>query len=163
MSISRRLVIVLPFCLAGLPGAGLADDSDAPVLRIEGRIAGGQAAAFTRAQLEAMGLATIRTSTPWHDGLQTFEGVPLTRLMQTVKAQGGTIEVMALNRYRTLIPMDDFERHGPILAVRRNGAYMPVRDKGPFFIIYPYDSSAALRTEQYYARSAWQVASLTVR
>ena len=40
---------------------------------------------------------------------------------------------------------------------------MPVRDKGPFFIIYPYDSSAALRTEQYYARSAWQVASLTVR
>lgn len=154
MSISRRLVIVLPFCLAGLPGAGLADDSDAPVLRIEGRIAGGQAAAFTRAQLEAMGLATIRTSTPWHDGLQTFEGVPLTRLMQTV---------MALNRYRTVIPIDDFERHGPILAVRRNGAYMPVRDKGPFFIIYPYDSSAALRTEQYYARSAWQVASLTVR
>lgn len=163
MSISRRAVIALPFCLAGLPGAGLADDADAPVLRIEGRIAGGQAAAFTRPQLEAMGLATIRTRTPWHDGVQTFEGVPMSRLMQTVRAQGGTVEVVALNRYRTVIPMEDFERYGPILAVRRNGAYMPVREKGPFFIIYPYDSSAALRTEQYYARSAWQVASVTVK
>lgn len=163
MFVSRRFVALLPLCLAVPPGAVFAEEADAPVLRIDGRIAGGQGAAFTRTQIEAMGLTAIRTSTPWHDGVQTFEGVPLASLMRTVKAEGTVVEVVAINRYRTVIPMEDFERHGPILALKRNGSYMPVRDKGPFFIIYPYDSNAALRTEQFYARSAWQVASVTVK
>ena len=40
---------------------------------------------------------------------------------------------------------------------------MPVRDKGPLFIIYPFDSSAELRSEPYYSRSAWQLRTIEVR
>ncbi|MCC2664519.1 MAG: oxidoreductase, partial [Geminicoccaceae bacterium] len=42
-----------------------------------------------------------------------------------------------------------------ILALKRDGAYMPVRDKGPLFIVYPYDSSPELKHQNYYSRSAW--------
>jgi hypothetical protein len=35
-----------------------------------------------------------------------------------------------LNDYATEIPMSDFDRFGVLLALKRDGAYMPVRDKG---------------------------------
>ena len=50
-----------------------------------------------------------------------------------------------------------------MLALKRNGAYMPVRDKGPLFIVYPYDSSPELKHQKYYSRSAWQVAKMIVK
>jgi len=39
---------------------------------------------------------------------------------------------------------------------------MSVRDKGPLFVIYPFDSKAELKSEQYYSRAAWQVRSITI-
>jgi hypothetical protein len=132
------------------------------ILTVEGQIAGGRVE-FSRADLEAMGLATIRTATPWHDGVQTFEGVPLAALMDRLAAKGAKAELVALNKYRTTIPTEDFGRHQPILALKRNGNYMEVRDKGPLFVIYPYDAKPELRSEQYFARSAWQVRTIIVQ
>ena len=40
---------------------------------------------------------------------------------------------------------------------------MPVRDKGPLFVVYPYDSDPELRSQKFYSRSAWQVKSLIVK
>lgn len=60
------------------------------------------------------------------------------------------------------LPMEDFKKFNVILAMKRDGNYMPVRDKGPLFIIYPYDSDPQLQSQTYYTRSAWQVAKLIV-
>ena len=40
---------------------------------------------------------------------------------------------------------------------------MPVREKGPLFIVYPYDSAPEIRHQKYYSRSAWQVARMVVQ
>ena len=40
---------------------------------------------------------------------------------------------------------------------------MPIRDKGPLFIVYPFDSQSLLRSERYYSRSAWQLRTLDVK
>ena len=40
---------------------------------------------------------------------------------------------------------------------------MPVRDKGPLFIVYPFDSDPALKSRTFYGRSVWQVAKLVVK
>jgi hypothetical protein len=40
---------------------------------------------------------------------------------------------------------------------------MAVRDKGPLFIVYPFDSRSDLRSERYYSRSAWQLRALEVK
>jgi hypothetical protein len=50
-----------------------------------------------------------------------------------------------------------------LLALKRNGEYMPVRDKGPLFIVYPFDSRPELKHQRFYSRSAWQLARLDVR
>jgi hypothetical protein len=59
--------------------------------------------------------------------------------------------------------MEDFEKYNVILALKRDGEYMPVRDKGPLFVVYPYDSDPELRSQKFYSRSAWQVKSLIVK
>ncbi len=160
----RRLFAVLLFTLSGLCAqvalAQAASSDEAVILTVDGAVKA--RTEWTRPQLEALGLATIATKTPWHDGLQTFEGVSLVKLMQAVGAKGTKVSVVALNRYAMEIPISDFAAYGVILATRRNGKPMSVRDKGPLFVIYPYDSSMDLQTETYYGRSVWQVRTITV-
>jgi hypothetical protein len=135
------------------------------ILTISGNISNTNAdgvAKFDRDMLEAVGLVTIETHSPWYDGLTRFEGVSLKKLMDVVGAKGNTVTAVALNDYVSTIPMADFSKFNVILAMKRDGNYMEVREKGPLFVIYPYDSSAELQTQTYYTRSAWQVAKLIV-
>ena len=148
-------------CLAFAPMSAKAG-SQAVALTVDGNIAGGGPRDFTIGDLEALGTRTIKTETPWHDGVVTFEGVPLATLMEHVGAGGKVAYIVALNNYSTEIPLSDFASYGAILASRKNGDLMPVSDKGPLFVIYPYDSQPDLKTELYYSRSAWQVRQITV-
>ena len=50
-----------------------------------------------------------------------------------------------------------------LLALKRNGEYMPVRDKGPLFIVYPFDSRPEPSISGSTRGSAWQLARLDVR
>jgi len=118
---------------------------------------------FDRNQLEAMGLVSIKTATPWNKGVVNFEGVPLALLLDKANAHGTTATVSALNDYSVDIPTADFAQYGVILALKRDGAYMPVDDQGPYFVMYPFDSNPALRGQPYYGRAVWQVKAIAVQ
>lgn len=132
------------------------------ILTIDGDIAGQAPIDMSLRDIEALGSATIVTKTPWHDKAVSFEGVPLAALLEKAGANGQTLSVFALNNYRSEVPLSDAAEHGVILAYKQDGAYMPVSDKGPLFIVYPFDADPSLNNEVYYARSAWQVRSITV-
>ena len=152
-------------CLNPVGAQTLAAPKGDPILEIGGKIGVTNApgkAVFDRDPSKSVGLETIKTTTPWHSGQVTFEGVPLDKLMRLVGATGKTVRVVALNDYAATVPIDDFAKFNVILAMKRDGQYMPVRDKGPLFVIYPYDSSPELKSQVYYARSVWQVKSLEV-
>ena len=117
---------------------------------------------FDRNELESMGLVAIETATPWNEGIVKFEGVPLTQLLKAANADGDTATVIALNDYSVDVPTADFSEFGTILAVKRNGEYMPVDDQGPFFVIYPFDSNPILQAQPYYGRAVWQVKEISV-
>jgi hypothetical protein len=119
-------------------------------------------ATFDLAALETMGTVTIETSTPWTEGVQRFEGVPVRKVLEAVGAKGDTVMARALNRYVAFIPVEDFRKYDVILAFRQNGELLSVADTGPLFLIYPYDRDAALRHEQIYGRSVWQLTELQV-
>ena len=154
------MVLVSLFGFSGMPSAGAAEPE--VVLTVEGELEGGKPVDFTMAELEALGSATIRTTTPWHDGVQTFEGVPMAALMKKVGANGSLLYVVALNDYSSEVPIADFEEHGVILAYKLNGEYMKVVDKGPLFVMYPFDDKEELSSELYYTRAVWQVRKITV-
>jgi hypothetical protein len=160
--------------VAGLVGAVAASmaaaeplpaPSDKPILEVSGTIENTNAdatAQFDAAMLESLGMVSFKTKTPWDDGTVEFEGVRMDKLMEYVGAEGDQVQAIALNDYSIEIPVADFAEHGPILALKRNGEYMPVSDKGPLFIVYPFDSDAELQSQTYYGRSVWQVAKLIV-
>lgn len=166
-SISAIAGVAMPLPLAAARAAGsLEVPREAPILTISGKIGitnAQGAAQFDRSMLEAIGMELIETTTPWYSGTVRFEGVPLRKLMQAVAASGELVSVVALNDYASEIPVADFDKYNVILALKRNSEYMPVRDKGPLFVIYPYDSAPELKTQKFYSRSVWQVARLVVK
>jgi hypothetical protein len=146
--------------------ASLPEPSERPILTVSGKIANsnkGGAAQFDRSMLEALGMSGFETTTPWYLGPVRFDGVRMDRLLEAVGASGERVLAYALNDYTTELPVSDFAAHGVLLALKRDGEYMPVRDKGPLFIVYPFDSKPELRHQRFYSRSAWQLARLDVR
>ena len=68
----------------------------------------------------------------------------------------------ALNDYQTGIPIEDARHFGAFLAPRRDGQYMPIRNKGPLFIVCPWGSDLEPKNQRYDTRSAWQVNRLSI-
>ncbi|KZM49896.1 hypothetical protein OA90_12385 [Labrenzia sp. OB1] len=140
----------------------MSQDQDKTILSVSGKISTGDPAEFSIGQLEALPHSRIETSTPWHDGKVTFEGVLLSDLMNQIGAEGENAEITALNDYRAVIPVSDFTSSNPLLAYKVNGQYPSIRDKGPLFIIYPFDDYPEMKTEIFYSRSVWQVRSIVI-
>lgn len=176
----RRLPALLLLVLLALPGLGsgsvaaqdLAQPKGPVILTISGAIERGNGkdaqgrivANFDLGMLEALGAAGFGTTTPWHKGVVRFDGVPGKALMELVRAKpDGIAQAVALNDYASAVPVADFLQRGLILALKLDGTYMTVRDKGPLFLIYPFDSQSELRHETYYTRSVWQLRRLDIR
>lgn len=121
-----------------------------------GRTNRGDAMAFDRAMLEALPRTSFTTTTIWTQGKQRFTGVKLGDLLTAVAAEGETLRATALNDYEIKMPLDE-ARDGALVAYAMNGEAMSVRDKGPLWIVYPYDSDTAYQSETIYARSIWQL------
>ena len=148
----------------GLATTCAAAQTAKPILTVRGKVDVPQGTVqFDRDALEKLGLVSFETTTPWHNGKVKFDGVPLKLPMKAVHASGNIVQALALNDYSTEIPIEDFERYNVILAMKRDGEYMPVRDKGPLWIVYPYDSDPELKSQKFYSRSAWQVKELVVK
>ncbi len=106
--------------------------------------------------------ASFETETIWTDGVHTFEGVSLHVFAELVGAEAGTFLATAINDYTVEIPVSDAVEGGPIIAYFMDGEEMSVRDKGPLWIIYPYDNSSDYRSEVIYSRSIWQLDRIEV-
>lgn len=154
------LVISLPLAAQALPAA------EGPViLTVTGTIAtanDGDAARFDLDMLKALPTTEIRTTTIWTDGVQNFTGVSLADLLQAVGAVGPSVSATAINDYAVEIPQEDWLEHGAMVAYLNKGEPMSVRDKGPLWIIYPYDSDKAYQSEVIYSRSIWQLDRIAV-
>ncbi len=117
---------------------------------------------FDRQTFTTIDEAEVQTTTIWTDGLQTFQGVSLHALTELLGVTEGTLLSTAINDYTIEIPVSDAVEGGPIIAHTMNGVAMSVRDKGPLWIIYPYDSSPDYRTAVIHSRSIWQLDRIEV-
>ena len=150
-------------------GAARAQALDAPsgtvVLTMRGRIKRtnqGDNAVFDMAMLEAATQHSLTTKTPWFKDARKFTGPLLRDLLSLVGAHGTTLRVSALNDYRIDIPVEDARRFDVMLARLIDERPITVREKGPLFMIYPFDSDPTLRNALYYSRSVWQLKTIDV-
>lgn len=162
----RLIVMLLSFVVTTQVWAGeLSKPVGKVLLTVSGNIENTNEdgkAVFDIASLEKLGAVSFQTTSPWYNGRTTFTGISLQKLMDYVGANGSVVKVTALNDYTTVIPLSDFKKYNVILALKINGEYMRIRDKGPLFIVYPYDSIPELNNQIFYSRSAWQVSSMKI-
>jgi hypothetical protein len=165
MSIDRRHVMLGAVSALALPGlAALPKPSGRVILTIKGSLGAGHgpSADFDDGMLAALPQRTLRTRTPWHEGVKEFTGPLLRDVLGAVGGQGTTIRAVALNDYKVDVPFDDARSIDVVMARLLDGRPMAVRDKGPLFIIYPFDDRPELRTPQYFSRCAWQLRSIEI-
>ena len=163
----RKLIAFALFALstATLTYADIAQPKGEVVLTISGSIAEGNADGaiqFDMEMLQSLPSHSFVTSTIWTDGDQTFEGVELSVIAELVGFDGDTLSASAVNDYSIDIPATDAQPGRALIAYKRNGQPMSLRDKGPLWIVFPFDSSPDFQSETIYSRSIWQLNRIAV-
>jgi hypothetical protein len=146
-------------------GQAFGTPNGAVVLTLRGKLQRtnqADSAGFDMAMLEALPQHTFSTKTPWFKEPRKFTGPLLRDLLALVGAHGSTLRLGALNDYRIDVPADDARRFEVTLARLIDDRPITVREKGPLFMIYPFDSDPALRNALYYSRSVWQLKTIDV-
>ena len=115
---------------------------------------------FDRALLAELPVLEFSTTTIWTDGTQTFTGVPLAALLDHLGVAPETVRLIAANDYAVDFPVETATETYPVLAFEQNGTAMSLRDRGPIWLVYPYDSDVRLRSEVIFSRSVWQLVTI---
>jgi hypothetical protein len=168
MPTRRHLLPLVPLLIAALafPVWALEAPKGPVVLTITGQIGVknmGDTASFDMAMLEALPQRSFTTRTPWYDKPVSFTGPLLADVLNAVQARGSVLQAVAINDYKVSIPMEDSRKYPVIVARLLNGQAMTVRDKGPLFVVYPFDNSRELRKLTFYERSIWQLKAFEVK
>ena len=135
------------------------------ILTVSGKISAtnsGDTAQFDLEMLRAFPALSFSTTTLWTEGVREFTGVPLAVLLDSLGTSGSTVDAWAINDYLAEFELEELEQDVPIIAYEMDGKPMSRREKGPLWIVYPYDSDSDYRTELVYARSVWQLDRLEV-
>jgi hypothetical protein len=140
--------------------AGLAMPSGPVILKVSGDIEHtnrDRMAVFDREMIEALGMETLVSETPWSEGMVTFEGIYGRRLLEALGRHGPRILASAINDYSVEIPVEDLEVNGLFFALKMNGRYLRARDKGPIWAIYPFSARPELNDALFHNRAIWQL------
>jgi hypothetical protein len=158
----RQLLTTLPFlgCLSHRRVA--AQSPRDAVLEV---VAGTRAAPqlLDMAALQAMPSRRIKTRTPWHEGEPVFAGPLLRTVLAAAQVSANALRLYALNDYWVDIPADDAHKLDVIVATSIDSQPISVRDKGPLFVMYPFDSQPQLRNAVYFSRCIWQLRRIEAR
>ena len=111
--------------------------------------------------LESYDQFEILTTTPWTNGVSKFEGILLKDIIGEADLQGKKLVVTAYNDYWAAIPGEDLLRYDVLLAWKRDGHSMELRDMGPFWIVYPLDDLKDIASELLH-KMVWQVKKIDV-
>jgi len=167
MKILCSNILIFALALLGCASVAALDKPAGKVmLTISGNVTqmnDGANAVFDMAAIEKLPQHSFSTKTPWYPNAVKFTGPLLRDVLAAAGASGTTLTAAALNDYKTEIPFADAKQFDVIVAYLMNDKPMPVREKGPLFIVYPFDTKSELRSALYFNRSAWQLRSITVK
>ena len=120
-------------------------------------------AVFDDAMLAALPQVSFTTTTIWtKDREVAFTGPTLASVLDAVGATGDVVMARAINDYIVEFDRADLTQEAPIVARLIDGAPFGIRENGPLWVVYPYDTAPEYRTELVFARSIWQLVELTV-
>ncbi len=164
-----RLIVSAVLAMSWMVGPVQADATKVPTGPVILTVTGldeaefpGGVMAFDVPMLKAMGETEVTTTSIWTEGEHVYTGVLLRDLIEKLKIPSPMLRMHALNDYAIEFPAEEATDEAPILAYLFDGEEMSVRDKGPVWVIYPYDDAAKYRSDITFARSIWQLDRIDV-
>jgi hypothetical protein len=133
------------------------------LLSVDSRGDGSSLKQFTDADLMALPQVEFMTSTIWTAGVSTFSGPTLSSVLEAAGAVDGVLLMTAVNDYKVEVPRAIVEPNVPILANRIDGQPFGIRDKGPLWLMFPFDSDSRYQSEEVYSFSIWQLTQIKVQ
>ena len=118
--------------------------------------------AFADADLMALPQIEFSTSTIWTNSKVSYSGPSLAAVLEVSGAPDGALRMTAVNDYKVDMPRAQVEPNAPIIANRINGAPFSIREKGPLWLMFPFDSDERFQTEEVYSFSIWQLTGIQV-
>ncbi|WP_407493480.1 oxidoreductase [Pseudooceanicola sp. MF1-13] len=118
---------------------------------------------LTRETIAKLPSHSFTTSTIWTDGPQEFVGIRVADLLNLLDKDATTLQLTAANGYQIDVQAAHFHDFDAIIAYLRNGEPMTLRDKGPLWIVYPYDSDPRYKAEIIFANSIWQLERIELK
>ncbi|MBP0614261.1 hypothetical protein [Jiella mangrovi] len=122
----------------------------------------GRSMSYSRNDLLQMRQTRFRTAAPFMQPASLMEGPSVAELLD-VFAPGESfrrIEIAALDSYVATADVTKLVADGAIIAVKRDGALLPIADKGPACLIFPFDDRPALKDKRHYGLCIWQIVEI---
>lgn len=167
-------LIVLSLFVVSVQAADLEKPKGQPLLSITGNIAvtnsevlidgkAVPAASFDIDMLEAMPTEKFTTKNPWTEGATEFEGVRFNVLLESIGADVSNVSLYALDEYSVDIMGGKFNEVPIVVAYKRDGEYMSIRELGPLWLMYPFDDYPHLDTSLTRGHCVWQLIRIEVK
>lgn len=160
--ICRRQFIHISSVAAVTAFLPLRAHASATLLTVGGDISGQNPRSFTDNDLSELKQIEFSTSTIWTNTKAKFAGPPLQGLLDEVGAGPGSLRLRAVNDYMVVMPRDHIEAAAPIIANRIDGRPYNIRNKGPLWLVFPYDTHTRFQSEEVYAFSIWQLTHIEI-
>lgn len=117
--------------------------------------------------LDSMPQEKLLTSLPASLGIigqNEWSGISLKYIAQNLGAtETSIVELVALNDYIISIPMKSINSYNPVLASRFNGKTIPIRNKGPLILIYPFDKYKEINIPLYQDYTIWMIHEIRIK
>ncbi|MBR9786966.1 MAG: oxidoreductase [Vibrionaceae bacterium] len=145
----KKILVLGLLCFAPFISANTVSFSDGPqkpsvTLKLE--------------DIQSLPATIYTTELPWSKGGSEFTGVKLSTLLTHVYGDiPEQIDISGLNNYHAAITRSDIIKYQPILAYQKDKHYIKIRDKGPFWVVYPLSLYPELNRAAYHAQMVWQV------
>lgn len=119
---------------------------------------------FTLSELQALTQADVTTAHPWNTQAQHYRGIDLTALLEQlfVNQQIRSLNLEGLNGFSMALEWTKINKYSPILAWQENGQLMSRRNKGPLWLMLPFDQVPELKQADFLHYMVWQLRTIRV-
>lgn len=149
------MLLVSPVLMAG-PG---------PSLEVVDHI-GGKNSLITMTDLDALPQKSIETHSPYFEGSLLFTGPNLAEVLRTFSREDvgskTPLTLRAMNDYVVRTSLGVLAQSGAIIATRKEGSRLSIRERGPFWIMLPLSERPELDEESYHRLLVWQLQRIDI-
>ncbi|WP_417617159.1 molybdopterin-binding protein [Oceanisphaera sp.] len=119
---------------------------------------------FTLSELQALTQGHITTTHPWTREPRSYQGVDLNVLFGFLFRHRRVLglQLETLNDFSVAVDWSEIAPLSPILAWQENGTLMTRRNKGPLWLMLPFERLSDIQQTNYVPLMAWQLRAIRV-